>query len=97
MNGQTMDLAPISIDNMFGQMNLLQKGRQIILTPEERQMYEQILAEGGETTPTQVHMFYPDKEKATLRMPPEPSIAMNRKKRVKKGKVKRKTKGCGCK
>jgi len=64
------------------------------LRPEEKGLYEEIIAGGGETTPKHVRMFYPDKDKATLKFK-----NLDRKKKLKKTKAKRKSKkkDCGCK
>lgn len=63
------------------------------LLPEEKGLYEEIISGGGETTPKHVRMFYPDKDKATLKIQ-----NLDRKKKTRKSKTKRKSKkkGCGC-
>jgi len=65
------------------------------LRPEERGLYEEIIAGGGETTPKHVRMFYPDKDKATLKI----QKLDRKKKKSTKTKTKRKSKkkDCGCK
>jgi len=62
------------------------------LTPDEAKMYYEIIEEGGETTPKWVRQYYPDKNKAMLKIK-----GLDRKKKTKKTKAKRKTKGCRCK
>jgi hypothetical protein len=62
------------------------------LNPDEAKMYYEIINEGGETTPKWVRQYYPDKNKATLKIK-----GLERKKKNKKTKAKRKTKDCGCK
>jgi hypothetical protein len=60
------------------------------LTPDELRIYNEIIEEGGETTPKHVHMHYPDKDKARKK------FGWQRRKKVTRVKPKRK-KGCGCK
>jgi len=63
------------------------------LRPEEKGLYEEIIAGGGETTPKHVRMFYPDKNKATLKI----QKLDRKKKKTTKTKRKSKKKDCGCK
>jgi len=49
----------INIDNLFGINNL---------NLDEKRMYDEIQAEGGETTPLHVHKFCPDKERAKFKV-----------------------------
>jgi len=63
------------------------------LRPEEKGLYEEIIAGGGETTPKHVRMFYPDKDKATLKI----KNLDRKKKKTTKTKRKSKKKDCGCK
>jgi len=64
------------------------------LRPDEEELYEEIVSSGKEVSPKRIKMFYPDKDKATLKFK-----NLDRKKKLKKTKAKRKSKkkDCGCK
>jgi hypothetical protein len=80
-----IDLKKIDLGKLIGVKDL---------HPEETGLYEEVISGGNEAPPSRIKMFYPDKDKATLKIK-----KLDRKKKSAKDKSKRKTKkkDCGCK
>jgi len=63
------------------------------LRPEEEGLYEEVISGKNEASPMRIKMYYPDKDKATLKI----KKLDRKKKKTTKTKRKTKKKDCGCK